>query len=383
MNFDLTDEQEQMRALVREFADEVVAPGAAERDEHETFPLEIVRAMGEIGLFAVPLPPEYGGLGADAVTWALVMEELGRVDSSVAVTLSVASGLAAGMIARHGTVEQKQRWLPRVAAGEILGSFGLTEPSGGSDVRALRTTARLADGAWTIDGSKSFITNSGTPISGFVVVACRTDDPPHDVSTLIVPSGSEGFAVGPPYRKMGWRSSDTHEISFQGCRVPEDHLLGERGHGLRQCLSSLDDGRIAIAAMSVGLAQACLDASLAYAGERAAFGRPIGAYEAVAFPMADMQVSIASARLLTYGAAWLKDQGRSYAAEAAAAKLSASIVANRCARDAVQIHGGYGFTEDFPVARYYRDAKVLEIGEGTNEILRLVLARDLGLRPGT
>jgi short-chain 2-methylacyl-CoA dehydrogenase len=381
MNFDLTDEQEQMRALVREFAEEVVAPGAAERDEHETFPLEIVRAMAEIGLFAVPLPPEYGGLGADAVTWALVIEELGRVDSSVAVTLSVTSGLAGGMIARHGTDEQKRRWLPRVATGEILGSFGLTEPSGGSDVRALRTTARLADGAWTIDGSKSFITNSGTPISGFVVVACRTDEGPHDVSTVIVPSDSAGLVVGPPYRKMGWRSSDTHEISFQGCRVPEDHLLGERGHGLRQCLSSLDDGRIAIAAMSVGLAQACLDASLAYAGERAAFGRPIGAYEAVAFPMADMQVAIASARLLTYRAAWLKDQGRSYAAEAAAAKLSASIVANRCARDAVQIHGGYGFTEDFPVARYYRDAKVLEIGEGTNEILRMVLARDLGLRP--
>ncbi len=383
MNFDLTDEQEQMRALVREFAEEVVAPGAAERDEHETFPLEILRAMAGIGLFAVPLPSDYGGLGADAVTWALVIEELGRVDSSVAVTLSVTSGLAGGMIARHGTDEQKQRWLPRVAAGEILGSFGLTEPSGGSDVRALRTTARLADGAWTIDGSKSFITNSGTPISGFVVVACRTDDPPHDVSTVIVPSDSEGFVVGPPYRKMGWRSSDTHEISFQGCRVPEDHLLGERGHGLRQCLASLDDGRIAIAAMSVGLAQACLDASLSYAGERAAFGRPIGSYEAVAFPIADMQVRVASARLLTYRAAWLKDQGRSYAAEAAAAKLSASIVANRCARDAVQIHGGYGFTEDFPVARYYRDAKVLEIGEGTNEILRMVLARDLGLRPET
>ena len=381
MNFDLTDEQRQMQALVREFAEDVVAPGAAERDEHETFPMDVLRAMAGLGLFGVPLPEEYGGLGADAVTWALVMEELGRVDSSVAVTLSVTSGLAAGMIARYGTVGQKQRWLPRVAAGEILGSFGLTEPSGGSDVKALRTTARLADGAWTIDGSKSFITNSGTPISGFVVTACRTDDPPHDVSTLIVPSDSEGFAVGPPYRKMGWRSSDTHEISFQACRVPEDHLLGERGHGLSQCLSSLDDGRIAIAAMSVGLAQACLDASLAYAGERVAFARPIGTYEAIAFPMADMQVAIASARLLTYRAAWLKDQGRAYVAEAAAAKLHASIVANRCARDAVQIHGGYGFTEDFPVARYYRDAKVLEIGEGTNEILRMVLARDLGLRP--
>jgi alkylation response protein AidB-like acyl-CoA dehydrogenase len=297
------------------------------------------------------------------------------------VTLSVASGLAGGMIVRHGTEEQRQRWLPPIAAGEMLAGFALTEPSGGSDVKALRTTANLNNDEWTIEGSKSFITNSGTPITGFLVVACRTDDPPHDVSTLIVPSDAPGLVIGPPYKKMGWRSTDTHEVSFQGCRVPGDHLLGDRGRGLRQCLTSLDDGRIAIAAISTGLAQTCLDASIAYAGEREAFGRPIGAFEAVAFKLADMRVAIESARLLTWQAAWLKDEGRDYVAAAAAAKLHASEVANVCARDAVQIHGGYGYTEEFPVARYYRDAKVLEIGEGTSEILRLVLARDMGLQP--
>ena len=383
MNLDLTSEQEQMRALVREFAEDVVAPGAGERDEREEFPLEIVRRMGELGLFGLPIPQGYGGLGADALTWALVIEELARADSSVAVTLSVASGLAGGMIVHYGTPEQKERWLPSLAEGRVLGSFALTEPSGGSDVRALRTTARSADGGWTIDGSKSFITNSGTPLPGFLVVACRTDEPPHDVSTILVPADAEGLVIGPPYRKMGWRSSDTHEVSFRGCRVAADQLVGERGHGLRQCLASLDDGRISIAAMAVGLAQACLDASLAYAGQREAFGRPIGSYEAVAFRLADMRVAIDSARLLTHRAAWLKDEGRSYTAAAAAAKLHASTVANACARDAVQIHGGYGYTEEFPVARYYRDAKVLEIGEGTSEILRLVLARDLGLSPET
>jgi len=381
MNFDLTDEQEQLRALVREFAEKEVAPGAAERDQHEIFPIDIVKKMGALGLFGLPIPQEYGGLGADAVTWALVMEELGRVDSSVAVTLSVASGLAGGMVTRFGTPAQKERWLPHIAAGEMLAGFALTEPSGGSDIKALRTTARLADGSWTIDGSKSFITNSGTPITGFLVVACRTDDPPHDVSTIIVPADADGLVIGSEYRKMGWRSTDTHEVVFQGCRVPEDHLLGERRRGLRQCLGSLDDGRIAIAAISVGLAQACLDASLSYARDREAFGRPIGAHQAIAFKLADMRVAIESARLLTWNAAWLKDQGRPYAAAAATAKLRASDIANVCAREAVQIHGGYGYTEEFPVARFYRDAKVLEIGEGTSEILRLVLSRDLGLDP--
>jgi len=381
MNLDLTDEQRQMRDLVREFADNEVAPGAAERDQQEIFPLEIVKKMGALGLFGLPIPEAYGGIGADALTWALVMEELGRVDSSVAVTLSVASGLAGGMVVRYGTEEQKQRWLPPIATGEMLASFALTEPSGGSDVKALRTTAKLEDASWTIDGSKSFITNSGTPITGFLVVACRTDDPPRDVSTIIVPADTEGLVIGSEYAKMGWRSTDTHEVVFQGCRVPEANLLGERGRGLRQCLASLDDGRISISAISVGLAQACLDASLRYAQEREAFGRPIGSFEAIAFKLADMRVAIESARLMTWEAAWTKDEGRDYSAAAAAAKLRASDVANVCAREAIQIHGGYGYTEEFPVSRYYRDAKVLEIGEGTSEILRLVLARDLGLSP--
>jgi short-chain 2-methylacyl-CoA dehydrogenase len=381
MNLDLTDEQRQMRDLVREFARNEVEPGAAERDQQETFPIEIVKKMGELGLFGLPIPQDFGGLGADALTWALVMEELGRADSSVAVTLSVASGLAGGMVVRYGTDEQRQRWLPPIAAGEMLAGFALTEPSGGSDVKALRTTAKLADGSWTVDGSKAFITNSGTPITGFLVVACRTDDPPRDVSTIIVPADTDGLVIGSEYAKMGWRSTDTHEVVFQGCRVPEANLLGERGRGLRQCLGSLDDGRISIAAISVGLAQACLDASLRYAQERESFGRPIGAYEAIAFKIADMLVAIESARLLTWEAAWTKDEGRDYAAAAAAAKLRASDVANVCAREAIQIHGGYGYTEEFPVSRYYRDAKVLEIGEGTSEILRLVLARDMGLAP--
>jgi short-chain 2-methylacyl-CoA dehydrogenase len=381
MNLDLTDEQRQMRDLVREFARNEVAPGAAERDQQETFPLDVVKEMAELGLFGLPIPAEFGGLGADALTWALVMEELGRADTSVAVTLSVASGLAGGMVVRYGSREQQERWLPPIAAGEMLAGFALTEPSGGSDVKALRTTARLADGTWTIDGSKAFITNSGTPITGFLVVACRTDDPPRDVSTIIVPADTDGLVIGSEYAKMGWRSTDTHEVVFQGCRAPEANLLGERGRGLRQCLGSLDDGRISIAAISVGLAQACLDASLRYAQEREAFGRPIGSFEAIAFKLADMRVAIESARLLTWKAAWTKDEGREYAAEAAAAKLHASDVANVCAREAIQIHGGYGYTEEFPVSRYYRDAKVLEIGEGTSEILRLVLARDMGLTP--
>jgi alkylation response protein AidB-like acyl-CoA dehydrogenase len=285
------------------------------------------------------------------------------------------------MVTRFGSEEQKGRWLPPVASGRMLAGFALTEPSGGSDVRALRTRAVLDDGMWTINGSKSFITNSGTPITGYLVAACRTDDPPHDVSTIVVPADARGLAVGSGYRKMGWRSTDTHEVVFDGCRVPEENLLGERGHGLRQCLSALDDGRIAIAAISTGLAQACLDASLAYAKERKAFGRAIGDHEAVAFSLADMRVMVESSRQMTWRAAWSKDAGRGHTAAAAAAKLHASEAANRCAHAAVQIHGGYGYTEEFPVSRYYRDAKVLEIGEGTSEILRLVLARDMGLDP--
>ena len=383
MEFELTPEQQQVRDLVREFATQEIAPGAGERDEHEELPLDIVKKLGELGICGVPIPEDYGGLGADAITWALVIEELGRADASVAVTVSVASGLAAGMIARYGSAEQRQRWLPPIAAGEMLAGFGLTEPGSGSDAAALRTRARQDAGEWVIDGSKAFITNSGTPITGFVVVACRTEeeDGANGVSTIIVPADSPGFSVGPPYRKLGWRSSDTHELSFEGCRVPEDHLLGERGKGIAQCLAALDDGRISIAALSVGIAQGCLDASLRYAKDREAFGRPIGNYEAIAFKLADMRAAIEASRLLTYHAAWLKDQGRPYTTEAAIAKLRASETAVDVAREAIQIHGGYGYTEEFPVARAYRDAKVLEIGEGTSEVLRLVIARDLGLQP--
>jgi short-chain 2-methylacyl-CoA dehydrogenase len=382
VDFTLTADQVQVRDLVREFATQEIAPGAGERDEREEFPLDIVKKLGELGICGVPLPEDVGGLGADAVTWALVIEELGRADPSVAVTVSVATGLAGGMIDRYGSPEQRQRWLPPIASGEMLAAFGLTEPGSGSDAGALRTRARLQDGEWTIDGTKSFISNSGTPITGFVIVACRTaggDD--DEVSTILVPSDAPGFVVGSPYRKLGWRSSDTHELSFEGCRVPEDHLVGERGRGLAQCLAALDDGRISIAALSVGLAQGCLDASVAYAKDREAFGRPIGAYEAIAFKLADMRATIEGARLLTYRAAWLKDRGQPYSTEAAIAKLRASEIAVDVARDAIQVHGGYGYTEEFPVARAYRDAKVLEIGEGTSEILRLVIARDLGLQP--
>jgi short-chain 2-methylacyl-CoA dehydrogenase len=380
MEFELSSEQRQVRDLVREFATEEIAPGAGERDEHEEFPLDIVKKLGELGICGVPLPEEHGGLGADAMTWALVIEELGRADPSVAVTVSVASGLAGGLVARYGTDEQRRRWLPPIAGGEMVAGFGLTEPGSGSDAGALRTRARLDDAEWVLDGSKSFITNSGTPITGFVAVAAKTEDE-GGISTILVPADAPGFVVGPPYRKLGWRSSDTHELSFEGCRVPEDHLIGDRGRGLAQCLAALDDGRISIAALSVGIAQGCLDASLAYAKEREAFGRPIGAFEAIAFKLADMRTAIEAARLLTYRAAWLKDQGRAYATEAAIAKLRASETAVDVAREAIQVHGGYGYTEEFPVARAYRDAKVLEIGEGTSEILRLVIARDLGLHP--
>jgi short-chain 2-methylacyl-CoA dehydrogenase len=382
MDFELTQEQTQVRDLVREFATQEIAPGAGERDENEELPLDIVKKLGELGISGIPIPEAYGGLGADAITWALVIEELGRADASVAVTVSVASGLAGGMVVRFGTEEQRQRWLPAIAAGEMLAGFGLTEPGSGSDAGALRTRARLEAEGWVIEGSKSFITNSGTPITGFVIVACRTEESSaNGVSTILVPAETPGFAVGPAYKKLGWRSSDTHELSFEGCRVPEDHLLGQRGKGLAQCLAALDDGRISIAALSVGLAQGCLDASVAYAMDREAFGRPIGAYEAIAFKLADMRAAIDSARLLTYRAAWLRDQGRPYTTEAAIAKLRASETAVDIAREAIQVHGGYGYTEEFPVARAYRDAKVLEIGEGTSEILRLVIARDLGLQP--
>lgn len=380
MDFDLTGEQQEFRDAVRRFAEDVVAPRAEEADRLEEFPIDVVTKMGELGLFGLPFPPEYGGLGADFVTLCLCIEELARVDSSVAVTLEAAVGLGANPIYRFGTEEQKQRWLAPMARGEALGSYALTEPGGGSDAQALRTTALLDDGQWVLNGSKAFITNSGTPLSKVCIVAALTGE--GEISAILVPTGTPGFTVGRAYRKVGWHASDTHELAFADCRVPEANLLGERGRGYAEFLEVLDDGRIAIAALATGLARGCLEESVKYAKEREAFGRPIGAFEAVQFKIADMKVAVETARLAYLRAAWLKDRGRPYKTEAAVAKLYASEIAVTSAREAVQVHGGYGFIEEFPVARFYRDAKILEIGEGTSEIQRLLIARDLGL-PGT
>ncbi|MGA9159376.1 MAG: acyl-CoA dehydrogenase family protein [Actinomycetota bacterium] len=382
MDFDLTPEQDELRAAVRAFAEEVVAPAAAGADEREEFPTEIVERAAQMGLFGIPFPEEVGGQGGDLLSFCLCLEEIGRYDSSLAITLEAAVGLAANPVHRFGTEEQQQRWLVPMARGEAIGAFALTEPGGGSDARAIRTTARLDGEEWVIDGSKAFITNSGTPLTSVVIVAAHDETDAGDVSTIVVPVGTPGVAVGPSYRKVGWRASDTHEVAFAGCRVPADHLLGERGRGYAQFLETLADGRVAIAALSVGLARGCLEESVRYAGEREAFGRPIGAFEALQFKIADMQVGVETARLAYQRAAWLRDHGRPFATEASIAKLYASEVAVTSARDAVQVHGGYGYVEDFPVARFYRDAKVLEIGEGTSEIQRVLIARSVGL-PGT
>jgi alkylation response protein AidB-like acyl-CoA dehydrogenase len=383
MDFELTEEQRAFLRLVREFAAEVVAPAAPGADEREEFPLEVVKRMGELGLFGIPFPEDYGGQGGDLLMLCLALEEIGRWDSSLAITLEAAVGLAANPMFRFGTEEQKRRWLVPMARGEAIGAFALTEPGGGTDAGAVRTTARLEGDEWVIDGSKAFITNSGTPITNVVLVAARDEAAQAGpISTVVVPARTPGMSVGPGYRKIGWRSSDTHEIAFDGCRVPADHLLGERGRGYPQFLETLADGRVAIAALSVGLARGCLEESVKYATEREAFGRPIGAFQALQFKIADMKVAVENARLATLRAAWLRDAGRPYATEASIAKLYASEIATTCARDAVQVHGGYGYTEEFPVARFYRDAKVLEIGEGTSEIQRVLIARSLGL-PGT
>jgi len=383
VNFELTEEQRAFQELVRSFAEEVVAPAATGYDEREEFPLEVVKRMGELGLFGIPFPEAYGGQGGDLLAFCLCLEELARWDSSVAITLEAAVGLAANPIFRFGTEEQKRRWLVPMARGEAIGAFALTEPGGGSDAHAVRTTARLDGDGWVLDGSKAFITNSGTAITSVVLVAARDADATRgDISTVLVPAGTPGMTVGAGYRKVGWRASDTRELAFDGCRVPADHVLGERGRGYAQFLETLADGRVAIAALSVGLARGCLEESVKYAKEREAFGRPIGAFEALQFKLADMKVGVETARLAYQRAAWLRDAGRPFATEASIAKLYASEIAATCAREAVQVHGAYGYTEEFPVARFYRDAKVLEIGEGTSEIQRVLIARSLGL-PGT
>ena len=381
MDLDLAPEQQDFQKTVRQFVDEVVRPKAERWDEEGELPMEAVKQMAELGLFGLPFPEEYGGSGGDFLTLCLAIEELARVDSSLAITLEAAVGLGAMPIYRFGSEEQKQKWLPPLAAGDNLAGFGLTEPEAGSDAGGTRTTAKLEGGEWVINGSKSFITNSGTPITSFVTATAITDQQNgrKEISAIIVPNGTPGFEVGKPYRKMGWHHSDTHELSFSDCRVPEENLLGERGKGFANFLKILDDGRIAIAALAVGLAQGCLDESIKYASERKAFGKAIGSFQGLQFMIADMATKVELARQAYYKAAWLESVGRPYKKEAAMAKLYASKIAVDCARDAVQVHGGYGYIEEFPVCRHFRDSKILEIGEGTSEVMRILIARELGL----
>jgi alkylation response protein AidB-like acyl-CoA dehydrogenase len=376
MDFDLSPDHELIRRTVREFAEGEVAPVAEELDRTKSFPYEIVRKLGELNLMGIPFPEEYGGGGGDTLAYALTVEELTRVDSSVAITLCAHTSLGTQPIYLFGSEEQKQEWLPRLCSGEALGAFGLTEPEAGSDAGNTRTRARLEDGEWVIDGAKQFITNAGTDISGVVCITARTGE--KEISNLIVPNGTPGYEQDEPYRKMGWHASDTRGLRFDGCRVPEANLLGARGAGLRQFLRVLDGGRIGVAAMGVGLAQGALDLALAYAKERQAFGRPISKFQAIQGKLADMSCEIEAARLLTYRAAREKDLGRDFSLTAAQAKLKTGRLAVRCAEEAVQIHGGYGYIEEYPICRFYRDAKILTIGEGTDEIQQLVIARALG-----
>ncbi len=380
MVFDLPEEHEALRETVRDFAEREIAPVAGELDRTKSFPYEIVAKLGELGWMGIPFPEAYGGAGADTLAYAVAVEELARVDSSVAITLCAHTSLGTQPVYLFGTEEQKQEWLPRLTSGERLGAFGLTEPEAGSDAGNTRTRARLDGGEWVIDGAKQFITNAGTDISGLVTITAVTgeSDGRPEISNLLVANGTPGYEVGEPYRKMGWNASDTRPLSFADCRVPEASLLGRRGAGLKQFLQVLDIGRIGVAAMGVGLAQGAFDESLRYARERHAFGQPIARFQAIQGKLADMSTEIEAARLLTYKAALLKDGGRPFALAAAQAKLKSGLVAVKAADDAVQIHGGYGYIEEYPVCRFYRDAKILTIGEGTDEILRLVIARELG-----
>ncbi len=383
LGYKLDEEHEDLRKSVEEFARNVVAPVIGELYEREEFPYDIVAQMGRMGLFGLPVPEEYGGMGGDYLALGLALEELARVDSSVAITLEAGVSLGIMPIYRFGTDEQKREWLPRLCAAERLGAFGLTEPGGGTDVAgAMTTRARLEHGEWVIDGSKSFITNSGTSITAVVGVAAVTgtrQDGKPEISTILVPSGTPGFTVAPKYSKVGWACSDTHELSFAGCRVPAANLLGERGRGYAQFLRTLDEGRIAIAALSTGLAQGCVDESLAYVRDRTAFGGPIGRFQALQFKIADMEVRAHNARLAWWHAAAKMLAGEPFKKEAAIAKLTASNAAMDNARDATQIFGGYGFMNESAVGRFYRDAKILEIGEGTSEVQRMLIARELGL----
>lgn len=377
-----TTEQESFRQVVRDFAQSEIAPKVTDWDRSHEFPVDTVLAMGELGLFGLPFPEAYGGSGADFTTFCIALEELARIDQSMAITVEAAVGLGANPIHVFGTETQREQWLPDLCAGRALGGFGLTEPEAGSDAGGTRTRARLDPDTdeWVIDGSKAFITNSGTAITSLVTVTARTDNgTTPEISTIIVPAGTPGFTVAPPYEKLGWLASDTHELAFSECRVPAENLLGERGRGFSQFLSILDDGRVALAAMAVGVLQACVDESVAYAKSRNAFGGPISRFQGVSFKCADMQVMLDAARLLTYQAAALKDAGKPFSREAAVAKLTATESAVTATRMATQVFGGAGFMAETPVTRHYRDSKILEIGEGTSEVQRLVIARSLGL----
>jgi len=377
VDFDLTAEQELIRDTVRTFARERVAPVAAELDLAARFPYELVAELAELGLMGLPIPEEYGGAGGDTVSYAIAIEELTRIDSSVAITVAAHTSLGTMPILLYGTDEQKERWLPDLASGRRLAAFGLTEPGAGSDAGATRTTAELRDGSWVINGSKLFITNAGTDITWGVTITARTGE--DEVSNLVVENGTPGYVISGPMKKLGWRASDTRELSFEHCAVPEGNLLGERGLGFRQFLEILDGGRISVAAMGVGLAQGAYDLAYAYAKEREQFGKPIATFQAIQFKLADMATEIEAGRALVHKAAWLKDQGRPFAREAAMAKLFTGELSHRVANWALQIHGGFGYMEESAISRLYRDQKILEIGEGTNEVQRMVIARHLGL----
>ena len=377
MDFDLAAEHELIRDTVREFARERVAPVAAELDLEARFPYELVAELAGLGLMGMPIPEEYGGGGTDTLSYAIAIEELTRVDSSVAITVAAHTSLGTMPIYLFGSEEQKREWLPDLASGRRLAAFGLTEAGAGSDAGATRTTAELRDGRWVVNGSKLFITNAGTDITACVTITARTG--PDEISNIVVPNGTPGYTIAPAMHKLGWRASDTRELAFADCAVPEGNLLGPRGEGYRQFLEILDGGRISVAAMGVGLAQGAYDLASEYARQRQQFGTPIAKFQAVQFQLADMATEIEAGRHLVYKAAWLKDQGRPFAREAAMAKLYTGELSNRAANSALQIHGGYGFMEESPVARLYRDQKILEIGEGTNEVQRMVIARHLGL----
>ena len=380
MQFELSDDHRLLRDTVRDFAVREIAPVTEELDRTRSFPYGIVRRLGDLDLMGIPYPEEYGGGGGDSLAYALAVEELARVDSSVAITLCAHTSLGTQPLYLFGSEEQKRKWLPQLCSGERLAAFGLTEPEAGSDAGNTQTRARVEDGEWVIDGSKQFITNAGTDITALVVITAVTDrhNGTREISNILVENGTPGYTQGEPYRKMGWNASDTRPLSFADCRVPEDNLVGVRGAGLRQFLMVLDIGRIGVAAMGIGVAQGALDQALAYARERRAFGAPISSFQTIQAKLADLSTEIEAARLLTHKAAWLKDTGRPFTLVAAQAKLKSGRLAVRAADEAVQIHGGYGYIEEYPVCRFYRDAKVLTIGEGTDEVQQMVIARALG-----